>query len=206
MLALSLGELISRPRLSPNVAAGGRLGRPLAPLSEPPSVEFKGFTGSPDTLNLMREQSWGAHGEHSLVVRAVTEEVVRDIWPKDYLAEILAVRNFVTQRLRYVNDPLHIEAVKTPERLVREIREYGVAAADCDEIAELIATMALQLGREAEFVVVGFGAPGDYSHVFARVKEPKTGQWIIADPVAGSDERTMAERVTTYEIWSLDEP
>jgi len=153
----------------------------------------------------MREHAWGAHGEHSIVVRQMVEEIVRGLWPKDYMSEILAVRNFCTSHLRYVNDPLHIEMVKTPERLVTEIRSWGVAAADCDEIAQLIATMALQLGREAEYVVAGFGAPGDYSHVFTRVKEPKSGTWIVCDPVAGTDERTMLNRVTTYEIWSLDE-
>jgi hypothetical protein len=166
---------------------------------------MSGFRGAPDTLQLMREHSWGQYGEHSVLVRMMLEEIVRDMRGKDYLGEILAVRNFVTQRLRYVNDPLHIEYVKTPERLVEEILDNGVALADCDEMAQLIATFGLQLGREAEFIVVGFGAPGDYSHVFTRIKEPKTGEWIVCDPVAGSDERTMLERVTTYEIWSLDE-
>lgn len=173
---------------------------------EAPEHWMRRFRGSPDTLNLMREHAWGEHGEHSVVVRMMLEEIVRDLWPKDYLSEILAVRNFATSHLRYVNDPLHIEWVKTPERLVREIREHGIAQADCDEIAQLIATFGLQLGREASFVVAGFGAPGDYSHVFTRILEPKSGEWIVCDPVAGTDERTMLSRVTTYELWSLDEP
>lgn len=178
----------------------GFIGRSVAP-----PHRLWGFAGSADTLALMREQALGERGEQSVVVRMAVEEITRELWPKTYLSEILAVRNFCTARLRYVNDPLHVEYVKDPERLVTEIAEFGVAQADCDEIAEMIATFGLQLGREAEFVVVGFGEPGDYSHVFARIKEPKTGQWIICDPVAGTDERTMAERVTTYETWSLDE-
>ncbi|NIR32903.1 MAG: hypothetical protein GWN84_27135 [Gammaproteobacteria bacterium] len=172
----------------------------------PPAHRLSGFHGSADTLNLMREQAWGPRGEQSVVVRMALEEITRDLFPKDYLSEILAVRNFATSHLRYVNDPLHVEYVKDPERLVEEIGEYGIAQADCDEIAELIATMGLQLGRQAEYVVVGFGEPGDYSHVFTRLKEPKSGQWIVCDPVAGTDERTMLGRVTTYELWSLDEP
>lgn len=178
----------------------GFIGKPA-----PPAHRLSGFRGSADTLNLMREQAWGERGEQSVVVRMALEDITRGLWPKDYQSEILAVRNFCTSHLRYVNDPLHVKYVKDPERLVSEIADYGVAQADCDEIAELIATFGLQLGRQAEYVVVGFGSPGDYSHVFARIKEPKSGKWIVCDPVAGTDERTMLERVTTYEIWSLDE-
>jgi hypothetical protein len=171
----------------------------------PPAVRLSRFNGSPDTLNRMREQAWGPRGEQSMVVRALTEDVVSGIRAKDYMGEILAVRNFGMTHLRYLNDPLHVELIKDPQRIVEEIRENGRALVDCDESAELIATMLMQLGRKAEFVVVGFGAAGDYSHVFARVKEPKSGGWIVCDTVAGSDERTMLSRVTTYESWSLDE-
>lgn len=171
----------------------------------PPPVRLSRFTGSPDTLNKMREQAWGARGEQSMRVRAVTEDMVSGVRGKDYLSEILAIRNFGMTHLRYLNDPLHVELIKDPERIIDEVQTNGVALVDCDEIAEILATMLMQLGRLAEFVVVGFGAKGDYSHVFARCKEPKSGQWIVCDPVAGSDERTMLSRVTTYEIWSLDE-
>lgn len=171
----------------------------------PPVSRLSRFTGSPDTLNKMREHAWGARGEKSPVVREMTESVVSGIREKDYLSEILAVRNFGIQGIHYLNDPLHVEYIKDPERMVTEIRANGRTLADCDEIAQLLATMILQIGRVAEFVVVGFGEPGDYTHVFARAKEPKSGQWIVIDPVAGSDERSMLERVTSYEIWSLDE-
>jgi hypothetical protein len=55
-------------------------------------------------------------------------------------------------------------------------------------------------------VVVGFGEPGQYSHVFVRVQEPRTSQWIVCDPVAGTDERGMLDRVTTWYTVSCDEP
>lgn len=163
------------------------------------------FRGSPDTLRKMREHVWGPRGEQSFRVRQLTEAATRGLWPKDYLGEILAIRNFNTVRVRYMNDPLHVELVKDPERLAEEIFAYGLTQADCDEIASMIATMALQVGREAEFVVAGFGAPGQYTHVFTRVKEPKSGRWIVVDPVAGQDEAGMLRKITTAETWSLDE-
>jgi hypothetical protein len=163
------------------------------------------FRGSPDTLRKMREHVWGPRGEKSFRVRQLTEAVTRGLWPKDYLSEILAIRNFCTTHIRYMNDPLHVELVKDPERIAEEIYAYGITTADCDEIASMIATMCLQVGREAEFIVAGFGSAGDYSHVFARAKEPKSGQWIVVDPVAGQDELGMLKKITTAEAWSLDE-
>src|SRR5690606_31993173 len=110
-------------------------------------VWLTSFKGSADTLKLMQRQVWGERGEKSLIVRQMTEHIIRGLHPKDYLSEILALRNWCTTELRYTNDPLHVEWIKDPQRLVEEYIQHGKALADCDEIAELIATMALQCGR-----------------------------------------------------------
>lgn len=81
--------------------------------------------------------------------------------------------------------------------------EYDVTVSQCDDIALLIATLCLQLGREAQYVTVGFHQPGYYTHVFSRVQEPKSQQWIVCDPVAGPDEANMLRRVTTFRIWEI---
>lgn len=175
-------------------------------LSNNPRRSLRGFSGHPDTLREMKKAALGERGEQSFFVRSMTERVVAGLQPKDYLGEILAIRYWVTEHVRYVNDPLHLELVKDPERMMREVVAHGQCSADCDEIALLIATMCLTVGRVAEYVVAGFGNPGEYSHVFARVKEPRSGQWIVTDPVAGTDERGMLERVTTSYVVSLDEP
>lgn len=170
-----------------------------------PSYQLAGFNGSRDTLHAMVVAALGPGGERSPLVRAATEEAVGKLFPKAYDSEILSICFWVTQKVRYINDPMHLEMVKTPERLVTEIRGKGFARGDCDDIACLIATMCLLAGRNAQFVVVGFGEKGQYSHVFARVQEPRTKKWIVCDPVAGSDVRAMLRKVKTYQIWSLDE-
>ena len=171
-----------------------------------PTYHLSGFSGAKDTLRAMVEAAQGAQGERSALVREATEEAIGLLAPKAYGSEILAVAYWVTGHVHYVNDPLHTEMVKTPERLVKEVRARGYGRGDCDDLGCLIGTMALQLGRQAQLVVVGFDQPGDYSHVFCRVQEPKTRQWIVCDPVAGSNIRSMLGRVRTYQIWSLDEP
>lgn len=169
----------------------------------PPAV-FGPFNGATSTIEEMVKAVRGVRGERSTLLRGVTERVIAGLQPKDYLSEIRALRDFVARNVRYVNDPLTTEWVKDPQRLAEEILATGKAHADCDEIAALLAAMARQVGREAEFVTVGFGRPGRFTHVFARVKEPKSGQWVVVDPVAGSDEATMLRRVRTHRIWRID--
>jgi hypothetical protein len=162
------------------------------------------FRGPVTTIATMIEQTKGMRGERSVRVRSMTEQVVRGLQPKDYLSEILALRNWANEHLRFLNDPLSTEWVKDPERIIEEVEHYGVANCDCDEISQTIATMARQVGREAEFVTVGFGGPDQFSHVFTRVQEPKSRVWIVCDPVAGTDEAKMLRKVATHRIWRID--
>lgn len=160
----------------------------------------------------MAEVTLGDRGERSILVRRFTEWVLRDVWPKDYLGEIIAIRNCLVQpsptlrgvpMFRYVNDPRHVEMVKTPERMVTEIMQYGTTQTDCDEQAVQAATMALQIGRHPQFVALGF-APGSLSHVACRVKEPKSDTWIWLDSVAGPRERDAASKAKEILTWDLD--
>ena len=174
------------------------------PIADAPPTTIRPFNGPADTVRLMIELLKGPRGEQSTLCRNMKDHIVRELWPKDYLGEILAVRNFAAERIRYSNDALGVEQVQDPERLCDQIIKFGKAVADCDEIALFIATMCRQLGREVDYTIVGFGEAGSYSHVFARVKEPKSGSWIVCDPVAGIEEAQMLSRVTTYQVWSVD--
>lgn len=175
----------------------------LSDVQAPPHT-VRPFRGPEDTIREMARMVKGPRGEQSIVVYRATESVVRGLQPKDYLSEILAIRYWVAEKVRYKNDPLAMETVSDPERLITEIVSYGKAIGDCDDVASLIATMARQVGREAQFVTVGFGRPGKYSHVFARVREPKSGRWIVCDPVAGLNEEQMLNRVATWRAWRID--
>lgn len=174
-------------------------------LSLNPPHQITGFNGPKTTLAGMVRAIQGPRGEASLLVRSVTEEVIGQLAPKDYVGEISAICNWVAEHVVYVNDPMHVELLKDPQRLVEEIQARGHARGDCDDIACLIATMCLQVGRHAQLVVAGFGSKGSYSHVFARVQDPKSSKWIVCDPVAGSDVAGMLSRIKTFQVWSTDE-
>jgi transglutaminase-like putative cysteine protease len=152
----------------------------------------------------MRRQVLGPRGERSIVVYQATENVVRGIQPKDYLSEILAVRNWIATRLRYKNDPLSTELVNDPQRLVEEIAKHGRAIGDCDDIADLAATMIRQLGREARWATVGFQHGAPHTHIFTIALEPKSNTWVVIDPVAGTQEHVMLSRVKSWRTWRID--
>lgn len=181
-------------------------------LGAAPRATIRPFRGPVETLDKMVEQALGDQGERSMLVRQFTEWVLRSVWPKDYLGEILAIRNVFVQpspthpyrpMFRYTNDPAHVEWIKTPERIVAEIQQHGTTLIDCDESSELAGTMALHVGRAAGFVAMGF-TPGELSHVGVRVKEPKSGQWIWLDGVAGPREREAAGRAKEILVRSLE--
>lgn len=174
-----------------------------AAIADSPPTEIRPFHGPADTIVLMISMTVGPRGEQSTLVRSLKDHIVRDLAPKDYLSEILAVRNFVAEKVKYSNDALAVEQVQDPERLCEQIVKNGRAVADCDEIALLIGTLCRQLGREVCYVTVGFGKPNSFAHVFAIVLEPKSKRWIICDPVAGTDEAAMLAKVTTYKIWGI---
>ena len=188
--------------------------RDLSRLGSPAPYRTRSFSGAHDTMAAMARAALGPRGEQSFRVCQLAEYLVEEVTPKDYLGEIVAVRNaFVqpspfrdgTPLVRYTNDPLHVELVKDPERLVEEIEQRGTALADCDEIVCLCGTCCLQLGREVEWVALGFGRgpSAQLTHVGLRVKEPKSGRWIWLDGVAGPREREAAERASQVVTYSL---
>jgi len=192
----------------PSPGDGGLLGAP-------PEYNVRRFGGPKDTLRLMAEHALGKYGEQSMLVRQFTENVLRYVQPKDYLGEMLAIRNVFVQpspyiRLkpapalfRYTNDPRHVEMVKTPDRIAREVAQHGSSLIDCDESACMAATMLLQIGRKVELVAMGF-EPGKLSHVAVRGQEPKSNKWILLDGVAGPREKEAAGKAKQLLVWSLD--
>lgn len=164
------------------------------------------FRGTDDTIKLMLQYARGTEGEQNVVVRQWADSIIRQLRPKDYLGEIIAIRQWCTApHLRYTNDARHVEQVKSPFRTLSEVSTYGVSNLDCDDYALLIATLGMCVGREARFTMVGFGMPGDYTHVFACLKEPRSSEWIICDPVAGTREYEMASTCKTFKHISVDD-
>jgi len=169
-----------------------------------PITQLSKFEGARTTLSSMVEACQGLRGEKSPLVRELAEKIIGKIYSKDYCSEILAINYWTTKNVYYTNDPLHVEYLKDPARIAEEYMKNGFSRGDCDDMACFIATLGLILGRNSELVVVGFQS-NSLSHVFCRIKEPKTQKWIVCDPVAGDTVTSMLKKIKNYEIWSCDE-
>jgi hypothetical protein len=147
-------------------------------------------------------------GERSTAFRRHTEQIVNNLRPKDYTSEIIAISRWWGNAGRYTRDPLHVELIRSPDRLLADALA-GKLLIDCDDVATAIATSCMTIGARAQFVTVGFkpresGAPKTHTHVFCRAQDPKSKVWWVLDPVAGRKTGDMLRRVKQYSIFDID--
>lgn len=153
-------------------------------------------------------------------LRLLAEDIVGRLGSKDYLSEILAVYYWVCGNTRYANDPRTVELVRSPGELLRRLyanidrlRGGGTAvgwkpSVDCDDLTVLLAAMFLSLGREVRICTVAFrdsffNGVRQYQHVYVQVREPRTGKWIVLDPVAAETSPEMLRRIKAVKIWPI---
>lgn len=178
----------------------------------------------------MVDQTQGARGATGSLVRFTTEQVCAYVAAKDYLSEVLAIRYWANYHAPYFRDPKNVEWIRDPSALIEQMARQAVyqgatmptsiagiaqlvasdprarVRCDCDEVASLLAAMAMCAGNRADFVTAGFGAkPDPHSHVFTRVEIPKVpGQFLVIDPVAGTREEFMLRNVRSWSFKRLD--
>jgi transglutaminase-like putative cysteine protease len=133
-----------------------------------------------DTLAALCELA--KEGRKDMRVRTVVEHIVHKLEPGDYASEAYAIYAWVCRNIRYLRDPHDVELVKDPANVLKS------KAADCDEIATLLAAMLMSCGVPCRFCVVSFrkGVP---SHVFCQGLIG--GKWVTFDPVAGPNTHSM---------------
>jgi transglutaminase-like putative cysteine protease len=132
-------------------------------------------------------------GLEDVEVRLFAEQLVRELWPHDYLSEYAALLNWVRTHIRYVRDPIIIEQVKTP----RAVLETGTG--DCDDLCVVLGTLVGTLGGRARYVAGAFkrdpdGGP-NYSHVWCEAFDPASKAWVVLDPVPGRNVASMLRRI-----------
>lgn len=187
----------------------------LGQLTEP-------FYGAPHTVEHIKRVALEAQTFYPL--RLLAEDIVGRLGSKDYLSEILAIYYWVCSHTRYANDPRTIELVRSPEELLERLKQNVGAlrqiaandnaatrwkpSVDCDDMTALLLALCLSLGREVRILTVAFrnaffAGKRQYQHVYVQVREPRTLQWIVLDPVAAEDTKQMLNRVKAVKIWAV---
>lgn len=164
------------------------------------------YWGAPQTISVMAKSALEA--DKHFEVRRLVEAICEGLESKDYTSEYLACFHYVLQHTRYMRDPRRTELVRAPWILARQILAGQRPSIDCDDLACLLAAMMLALGAKVEFVTVAFSdafydGRRQFSHVFIRVLEPRSGVWIVLDPVAAEKTSQMLARVKAYDTWPV---
>jgi transglutaminase-like putative cysteine protease len=163
------------------------------------NIPYKGVKDSLSAMDLMARE-----GQSDPAVRRYAEEVIRRVYPKDYISELAALYYDVCRRIRYTRDPAEREYVQHPRLILR----YRVG--DCDDQAILLRSalgaLGLAVGNPMEFVIAGFDAnapePRRYTHVFLRAYDSKVG-WLVLDPVAGPNTPDMLRKVKAFRVHQM---
>ena len=164
------------------------------------------YRGAPQTIGMIKRAV--AESQTKPVVRMLVEEVTKHLPPKDTVSEALAFYNLVIDRTRYMRDPRNVEYVRAPWVIVEQIMAGHTPGIDCDDITALICAMAAVSGAQCRAVTVAFRdmhfqGQRQYSHVFAQIREPRTGKWITLDPVAGEKTQEMKNRTVAAKFWPV---
>ncbi len=164
------------------------------------------YRGAPQTVAVIKHAAIEAQKHPS--VRYLAEEVTRYLPNKDNISEALAFYNLVLDKTRYMRDPRSVELVRAPWIIVEEVMTGRTPGVDCDDVSALLCALLAVSGAECRVVTVAFQnmfyqGRRQYSHVFAQVKEPRTGRWITLDPVAGNLTKEMKKRVVAAKFWPV---
>jgi transglutaminase-like putative cysteine protease len=85
--------------------------------------------------------------------------------PGAYRGEIDAIHAFVRDQIRYLQDPVDIQALRAPDVTVR------MSAGNCAQKSILAATLLEAINHKCRFVAVGYtGNPQDFEHVYVETK------------------------------------
>lgn len=127
-----------------------------------------GDAGVYQTLAAMRALVYDSAADP--YVRAWAVEIARTVPPRDGGALALAIRDFLVEHVTYLDDPVGVELVHRPARLLEEIHARFYVTGDCDDVATLGAALGATVGLPSRFVVLSFGGPGDpFAHVYAEL-------------------------------------
>jgi hypothetical protein len=129
-----------------------------------------GDDGAVADLAIMREKILTATRDPTTVYAArdlaVMASPVRS--NPDTLAQAMAIRAWLADVWRFVDDPKQNELLREPRRMLLEYSQKGYVTGDCDEAAILGAGLGVAIGMDAHLVAVDFGGPeGRYGHVYA---------------------------------------
>ena len=134
----------------------------------------------------------------SAAVRSLLEDSLEGLPEHNDTIEILRIFDTVRGSIRYVQDPVDLEFVKSPSFMAKWLHENPgkMLAGDCDDHVVLLASLLTSAGYKTKLVIVRTpgGCPdGDYNHIYLKVFAPLSeiadgDGWISLDPIVKAEQ------------------
>jgi len=119
-----------------------------------------GRSGTAETLKVMKRLAREGAKDPGCI--QIASALVAGLPQYDRVGEVSALHGFVRDSIRYTNDPIDVELVRTP----RAILEMEVG--DCDDKSILLACLLRCIGRHSRFVAIQMTGQSGYSHVYVE--------------------------------------
>ncbi len=157
------------------------VGRISSQANQSVRLESLGFGSivTPNTMELMRRII--VDSIRSYYVRRWAEKIV-DFAPDEY-SKAETIFDFIVSKCRYVQDPIGLELLKTPQVSLELIEVGDSPAIDCDDATILIGALTESIGLPYALRAVSFNND-EFSHIYGLVKIAEKG-WIPMDFVVG---------------------
>jgi hypothetical protein len=129
--------------------------------------------------------------------KAIDILLEKQVRPKDYLAEIKALFEWVQQHIRYTKDTFQVEVLHSARRML-ELR-----AGDCDDMTILLGAMLEAIGHPVRLALSGPNPlkPDLFTHIYLEVFHK--GRWIPLDATMpypmGWAPSTMVKKIIAIE-------
>lgn len=86
---------------------------------------------------------------------------------RDYRCQDFALMGWVSSRMRYVNDPEHVETINHPVTWTeRRIRQNGFVYGDCDDMSTYLASLLKAVGHNPTLTAIARFKDQPFHHVY----------------------------------------
>ena len=94
--------------------------------------------------------------------------------------KISAIYDWIQQNVGYVGDPVDVELLTSPIRMIKDYQEGKLLAEDCDGMSILATALYRSIGIESTVILMDTSGQG-INHSISSAKSEKLG-WINVDP------------------------
>jgi hypothetical protein len=157
----------------------------------------KGALGTQKTVEHVQALIRAGAKDFYVRQKAIDILLEKHVTPKDYLAEIKALFEWVQQHIRYTKDTFQVEVLHSARRML-ELR-----AGDCDDMAILLGAMLEAIGHPVRLVIIGPDPLRQdlFTHIYLEVFHKD--RWIPLDATMpyqmGWGPRAWVRKVITIE-------